>query len=175
MNDPEESMKQCSISLGVILIQLPQCYESTENVFSVMDGVDRMLFFIKCCGHILSGDFECHMTECTTAINFHKKAHDTLLHQHLWTLLQTVHGIVRLDMISNHDRGAPQRSITSEISISIIKHVQIIIITIIYIFCVRVATEPILPSPAQKYILADFSCSCSCQFAWDTWITGASN
>ena len=107
------------------------------------------------------------MTERIHSITFSwKKTFDTLLHQYLWTL----HSIVRLDMISYHGRGSPQRSITSEISISIIKHVQIIIIAIICIFCVRVATKPITFT-----ILADFSGSCSCQFARNTWMVGASN
>ena len=100
-----------------------------------------------------------------------EKTFDTLLHQYLWTL----HSIMRLDMISNHGRGSPQRSITSEISISIIKHVQIIIITIICIFCKGCNKACYRHQHRRQYILADFSGNCSCQFARDTWMAGASN
>ena len=88
----------------------------------------NVIFFIKCYEYILWTTLSAIWQNAPTALNFH------------WTL----HTIMRLDIISNHGRGSPQWSITSEISISIIKHVQIIIIiTIICIFCVRVATKPI--------------------------------
>ena len=83
--------------------------------FSVINGVDRMLFYIKCCGYILSGDFECHMTEYTHSSKISlKKTYDMLLHQYLSTL----HSIMRLDMISNHGRGSPQRSMVKSASAS---------------------------------------------------------
>ena len=114
--------------------------EYTESIFFWNGRCWPKVIFYQVLWVHFVGDFECHMTQCIHSIKFSwKKTFDSLLHQYLWTL----HSIVRLDMISYHGRGSPQGSITSEISINIIKHVQIIIITIICIFRVSVATKPI--------------------------------
>ena len=61
---------------------------------------------IKCCGYILSGDFESHTTECTNITKFSKKKR--LMIHCVTNILWTRHSITKLDMILNHGPCSPQ-------------------------------------------------------------------
>ena len=107
-----------------------------QSIFQWWMVLTECYFILSAVGTFCQVTLSIAWQNAHTALNFRKKTYDTLFPRYLWTL----HSIMRLDMMSNHGRDSPQRSINSEISISIIKHVQKII-TIICMCCVWVATE----------------------------------